>query len=358
MATLDEALELRAAGCALPILVLYPIPPSFVADAARERIAASVGDRRGLRRLLDAAADAASGGWPALDVQLEVETGLGRGGVPLAEVAEVAALLAAAPGVRHVGTWTHLANPGSPATTGSQVEAFGRALDALAASGIDPGARHLAASGGVLAGVPVLDVVRPGLSVYGIVPDDFDADPGALVASGLADRLRPVLALRARPVRVERLAAGAGVSYGPTWRAVRDSLIATLPIGYGDGWSRALSNRAGALVRGVRVPLVGNVAMDATMADVTDVPGPPVTIDDECTLIGAQDGAQITVRDVAQQRNTNPWEVTTSVARRVPRVYHAAAGPVGVRTLTSLEIRWPGSSFGTATSATSKSTRS
>ena len=100
--------------------------------------------------------------------------------------------------------------------------------------------------------------------------------------------LRPVLSLRARPVRVADLPAGHGVSYGPTWRAARPSRIATLPLGYGDGWPRSLSNRAQALVRGVRVPVVGNVAMDATMIDVTDVPGPPVDADDEVVLLGRQ----------------------------------------------------------------------
>jgi alanine racemase len=142
------------------------------------------------------------------------------------------------------------------------------------------------------------------------------------------------MALYARPVRVRDLPAGWGISYGPTFRTARPSRIATLPIGYGDGWSRLLSNRAAAIVRRTRVPLVGNVAMDAVMADVTDVPGPPVTVADEFVLLGRSGDDRITVAELALMRTTNSWEVVTAMARRLPRVYHAAAGPVGLRALT------------------------
>jgi alanine racemase len=142
------------------------------------------------------------------------------------------------------------------------------------------------------------------------------------------------MALRARPVRVVDLPAGLGLSYGPSFETARPSRIATLPLGYGDGWARASSNRAEALVRGHRVALVGNVAMDAVMADVTDVPGPPVTTNDEFTLIGTQGDERITVGDLARLRTTNRWEVVSQMARRLPRVYDAPSASVGVRTLT------------------------
>jgi alanine racemase len=166
------------------------------------------------------------------------------------------------------------------------------------------------------------------------------------------------MSLHARPVRVAELPAGSGIGYDATFTTARPSRIATLPVGYGDGWSRAYSNRASALVRGVRVPLVGNVAMDAVMADVTDVPGGPVTVDDEFVLLGEQGGLSITVEELARARTTNSWEVVTSMARRMPRVYDAAAGPRGVRTLIDGKVEWLASSSGTATSATSRSTRS
>jgi alanine racemase len=133
---------------------------------------------------------------------------------------------------------------------------------------------------------------------------------------------------------VADLPAGWGVSYGPTFRTARPSRIATLPLGYGDGWSRRLSNRASAIVRGGKVPLVGNVSMDAVMADVTDVPGRAVDGGDEFILLGAAGDERITAEALARACTTNTWEVVTSMARRLPRVYHAAARPVGLRTLT------------------------
>ncbi len=166
------------------------------------------------------------------------------------------------------------------------------------------------------------------------------------------------MALLARPVRVMELQAGWGISYGPTFTTTRPSRIATLPLGYGDGWPRSLSNRAEALVRGVRVPLVGNVAMDAVMADVTDVPGRPVDVDDEFVLIGTQGGETIRAVDVARSRTTNVWEVVTQMSGRLPRVYHAQAVAVGLRTLTVERYPWPASSSGMATSVTSRSTPS
>ena len=150
----------------------------------------------------------------------------------------------------------------------------------------------MAASAGLLAdGVLAYEGVRPGLAIYGLVPDEV----AGTVSTDAAAALRPAMALYARPVRVADLPAGHGISYGPTFRTTRPSRIATLPVGYGDGWSRQLSNRATAIVRGRRVPLVGNVAMDAVMADVTDVPGRPVDTTDEFVLLGASGDERITV---------------------------------------------------------------
>jgi alanine racemase len=192
----------------------------------------------------------------------------------------------------------------------------------------------MTASGGLLlGGVLGLDGVRPGLATYGLVPDELLADAGPRPVSD-ASSLRPVLSLRARPVRVADLPAGWGISYGPTFTTSRASRIATLPIGYGDGWPRSLSNRTEAIVRGRRVPIVGNVAMDAVMADVTDIPGAPVTPGDEFVLIGSQGEERITAADVAAARRTNSWEVVTNLAARLPRVYHAASVPRQTRTLT------------------------
>ena len=236
------------------------------------------------------------------------------------------------PGLVLGGVWTHFQAVEDAAITAAQIAGFEAAVEDFASAGIDLPPRHVAASAALLTdGIVAYDGVRPGLAIYGLVPDELE--PSALSARA-AGRLRPVLSLHARPVRVADLPAGHGISYGPTFRTARPSRIATLPLGYGDGWSRALSNRAGAIVRGRLVPLVGNVAMDAVMADVTDVPGRPVDTSDEFTLIGRSGAVRIGVQEVGQVRTTNSWEVVTGMSRRLPRVYHAAAGPVGLRTLT------------------------
>ena len=330
VASFDEAVELRNGGVTGPILALYPIPSAFAVDAARLGVAVTAGDAGELEATLSAMSPAAAE--ESLAIELELETGLGRGGFLPEAVVDVARRIEAAEGVVLAGLWTHFQAVEDADGTARQVERFEGTVRDLAAAGIRLPPRHVAASAAMLTdGLLAYDGVRPGLAIYGIVPDELDA---AARNEGPSDALRPVLALYARPVRVADLPSGTGISYGPTFRTTRPSRIATLPVGYADGWSRRLSNRAHALVRGVNVPLVGNVAMDAVMADVTDVPGPPVTTDDEFVLIGHDGSERIGVEALAQERTTISWEVLVNLSRRLPRVYHAATGPVGLRTLT------------------------
>ena len=356
VATFDEALELREGGVRLPLLVLYPVPAACVAAAATGGIAVAVGPGPGKDRILAAAAANAGAGGPPLEVHVEIETGLGRGGVLPDGAMDLVAAIRGAAGVRLGGVWTHLAAADDLPSARRQDEAFTRALGLLDAVAWQDARRHLAASGAVLAAeVRRWDAVRTGLSIYGLVPDALVPPAGTAPA---AAGLRPAMSLHARPVRVVALPAGHGVSYGPSWVASRPSRIATLPVGYGDGWRRVLSDRADALVRGVRVPLVGRVAMDAVMADVTDVPGSPVDEDDEFVLLGAQGGDRITAHDLAATAGTISYEVVTAMARRLPRVYHAAGSPVAIRMLAGGRSDWHASSSGTGISATSRSTRS
>ena len=337
VAAMDEALALRAGGVRAPIRVLYPIPAAFVGEAARQGIAVSAGDPHLLDALLAAtaasSASATSSAMPAeppLSIELQVETGLGRDGFQPDALVAAARAVANAPGIRFVGLWTHMQATEDPDRTRDQLARFDAAAQALRDAGLPVPDRHVAASGGLFTDVVALDGVRPGLAVYGVIPDELD---GVDLATAPSASFRPVMSLHARPIRVADLPAGYGISYGPTFTTTRPSRIATLPLGYGDGFSRAFSNRAEALVRGVRVPQVGNVAMDAIMIDVTDVPGPPVTPDDEFVLLGAQKDQSITIEDLARLRTTNTWETMTQMAARLPRVYHAATAPVGLRTL-------------------------
>lgn len=365
VATLDEALELRAAGISAPILVLFQVPPDGAAVAARAGVAIAAGDPVLLAEAIaahGAARRRARRAMPDLGVQLAIETGLGRDGLTAMEAVIAGRLAAASPGVVLRGAWSHLQAPADQARTDGQVERFVAAVDALRSAGIEVPHRHILASGGLLAAErlvggerPVFDGLRVGLAAYGLVPDGLAIGSAA---TGIHAGLRPVLSLRARPIRVADLPADTGISYGPSFVTARPSRIATLPLGYADGWARTLSNRATALVRGRRVPLVGNVAMDAVMADVTDVPGPPVTVADEFVLLGAQGGDEITAVELALERTTISWEVVAVLSRRLPRVYTARAVAVGIRTLTEDLGRWRSLRSGTATSATSRSTRS
>ena len=365
VATYDEALELRQAGIEVPILILFPIPAELAPAALRHRFSITAGDRELLGRTLSALeaafgpasavhdgapldgaaleaqpAGASGGEGDRVAVHVEVETGLGRGGVHPDEVAEAVAAISASPYARLAGLWSHLQAAGDALNTAGQDHRFGVASALLEATGITLPTRHLAASGGLLAATSgIYDVARVGIALYGNVPDGVTvaAEHGELAAG-----LRPVMALRARPIRVAWLEPGSGVSYGPSFVTDRRSRIATLPLGYADGFPRSLSNKAGVLVRGVRAPQVGTVAMDAIMVDVTEVPGPPVTIGDEFTLLGEQGGVRISAVDVARWGNTIAHEVMAGMSGRLPRVYYAAAEAVGLRAIACESSRGSG----------------
>jgi alanine racemase len=182
--------------------------------------------------------------------------------------------------------------------------------------------RHIAASGGIFSGdEPSLDLVRPGIAIHGLLDEGL---PIAPVAVDAARRLRPAMSLHARAVAFSEVPVGGTVGYGGTWRAERSSRIAVLPVGYGDGYLRAAQPGASALVRGRRVPIVGRVSMDAVTVDVTDVEG--LDHAEEFVLMGTQGGHTISVGELARRRNTIAWEVLTSMAQRLARVYHPQAG--------------------------------
>jgi alanine racemase len=329
VAGIDEATALRAAGVGLPILILFPIPAANVALAAANRFEIVASDASTTAATLAAWRETAAPD-TELSIHLEVETGLARGGFKPDTVADAARQIRDTPGVRLAGLWSHLARSEDPAATDAQVEAFEAASNALRDAGLELPPRHLSATGGLFAGrAPLYEGVRIGLGLYGLLPDGFPVGSGQMEA---AAKLRPAMAVKCRPLRIETFATGTPVSYGGLWTARRESRIATLPIGYGDGWVRAYSPGAAVLVRGVKAPLVGSIAMDAVMADVTDVEG--VGLDDEVVLIGAQAGSEIVTNELARLRTTIPWEIVTGMAHRLPRVYHA--GPVlkGLRTLS------------------------
>ncbi len=336
VATLDEGLELRAAGVAARILTLYPAPPACTAEAALAGIELSVMSRYDALGI-QAWAERHTAAAP-LAVHLAVETGLNRGGLSPADAVEVVRLLASQPAVRLASLWSHLASPGDAVATGRQVARFEEAVAAVARAGLPVPPRHLVASSSlVMRSLPPLEMVRPGVALYGLVDTPVAAMPGA---AAVAAALRPAMSLRARAVAFNDVPAGDGVGYGAHWVAARPSRVATLPVGYADGFERGLQPGASALVHGRRVPLVGVVSMDALAVDVTDVEG--IGYEDDFVLLGRQGSEVITAVELARARNTIPWEVLTSMAARLGRVYHPLADTRGGDERTDEGGRSPG----------------
>lgn len=308
VATLPEALRLRSDGYRGRVFVLYPIPSGAVDLAARQMIDVSVSTRADVTDISEA---------PGLAVHLEVDTGMTRGGCPPTEVDDLVDRIRSSR-AELKGIWTHLATPEDRRATAIQVETFGQIVAGLDG---DIEMRHLAASGGILAAdLTGQTLVRAGLVYYG-----HDPDVGVALPTGL----KPALEVRAHPIRIASVPAGTGVGYSSTWRATRSSRIATIPMGYADGWSRSLSPGADVLVGGRRAPLVGRVSSDAITVDVTEIPG--VDAGTVVCLMGSQDGSTITADEVAAGRGTISWEVLQQLGSRLPRIYRHEGDVVAMR---------------------------
>jgi alanine racemase len=313
VALLEEAVELRDAGIRAPILVMGGYYGNAHADVLAHGLVPVVydlGQVEGFARL--ARSGMAEG---PIDVHLKIDTGMARLGVTMKALPEFAARLAEVAEVRVRGLMTHLACADATSVDDlvEQSVRFDEATALLARFGIRPEVRHAANSAALLRGHARLDLVRPGIALFGISP---------LPELG-GDELRQVMRVRTEIVDVRDIEAGAPVGYGALWYAPRPSRIATIPMGYADGLSRQLTNVGNVLVRGARAPIVGAVSMDLTMIDVTDLPG--VELRDEVVVLGAQEGplgkGVIGAAEVAEQAGTIPWEVLTSISRRVPRFY-------------------------------------
>jgi len=301
-----EGLELRRAGITAPVVVLGGAFPGEEEAVVRHDLAAAVWTLAGGRALATAAR--AAGRTAA--VHLKVNTGMTRLGCEPDEVAALGTALAAELHLDVAGVFSHFASADAVNTAAAraQRERFAAAVEALAGAGVRPRHVHLANSAAVLSEPAAhFTMVRPGLMLYGYAP-----------APHLADcvPLAPAMRLRTAVAQTRRVPAGTPVGYGGTWVAGRDSTIATLPLGYADGYHRVASNRAAMQVRGRRVPMAGRVCMDHVMLDVTDVPG--VAAGDPVTVFGPRG---VTADDVAGWCDTIAYEVLTSVGKRVPRAY-------------------------------------
>ncbi len=304
VALAEEGLELREAGIDRAILVLNGIN----GDAHREIIRAGLTPV--LYELPEARAfDAVSGGRP-VDVHLKIDTGMGRLGVPVGALSDFLRELRRYPSIRIAGLMTHLSTADEdPEYVAEQLSVFSHAQGLVRRFGHEPSVLHAANSAAVFRHPEShFDWVRPGLALYGYAGNDAIDAP-----------LRPAMRWRTEVLRLRTLQPGESAGYGRSYRAVTETRLATLPVGYGDGLLRSASNRGHVLIHGTRCAIVGNIAMDLTTVDVSALHR--IEVGDEVLLLGEQDGETLDARDLAAAAQTIPYEVLTNVSRRVPRVY-------------------------------------
>jgi alanine racemase len=306
VATAGEGTELREGGVAGPVLLLSVPLIEELPQLISGRLIPLVADRE----FIAAAAAAAEREGVRLPVHLKVDTGMGRVGCRPGEAAALGRYIQSLKSLEYAGTATHLAVSDSAAGediryTREQLVRFREAVESLKQAGVDPGIVHAANTGGVVFHEESwFDMVRPGILLYGYAPAES------------AFRVEPVMELVSRITFIKKVRKGESVSYGRIWTAPEDRIIATIPLGYGDGFPRALSGNHQVYIKGRPYPLVGRICMDQCMIDL----GADTAIDrwEEVTVFG---GAAPGAGQVAGRLGTIPYEITCNINKRVPRVY-------------------------------------
>jgi alanine racemase len=310
VATVEEGIELREAGIRALILVVAGAYPEQLDLFMENKLTPVVHDAESLARLDDGARKRGA----TFKVHLKVDTGMGRIGFLSAALASWLPLLKRLHALEIEGVFSHFSHADNVAGdyTRNQLEIFCDLVERLRADGISPALIHLANSAATIT-LPAayFDMVRPGLMLYGIYPSP---------AMATQISLQPVMSWKSRILQLKKVPAGASISYGRTFITQRESLIATVPVGYADGYSRLISNVGAMLVKGKRAPVAGTVCMDLTMIDVTDIGG--VQQGDEVVLLGRQGNAVISADEMAAWSNTISYEILTSIGTRVPRIYY------------------------------------
>ena len=305
VATVDEALELRAAGFTVPILILGLIPASAADAVVNENITTAVADLELAKKISDAAVRQNR----IAKIHLKIETGMGRIGASTDDAADLAESISRLPNVEIEGAFSHFAAADTvdKTFTRRQIELFQRTIDAIESRGLNIPIKHIAESAAILE-IPSahFDMVRAGIITYGLYPSDEVTH---------TIELRPAMTLKARVAFVKKIPRGTSIGYGREFIAQRDSIIATLPLGYADGYIRAYKGFF-VEINGRRAPIAGRVCMDQVMIDVTDLDG--VKVGDEVILFGSP---TLTIDDAARHLNTINYEITCLVSPRVPIKY-------------------------------------
>ena len=321
VSNIEEALELRASGIEKPILTLGYTAPQQLTEAIRNRITLTLCDRESAEEISEAAVRMGL----TAEVHIKVDTGMGRIGFP-AEVrmAEQVAEAVKLPHIKATGIYTHFARADETdkEATKLQFQKFLAFINGLEVQGVTGLLKHAENSAAILS-LPEyqLDMVRLGISLYGMYPSD-EVTPEAF-------SLQPAMEIKSHVAFVKTVPAGTGIGYNATYVTAVQRKIATVPVGYGDGYPRALSNCGRVLVHGHSVPIVGRVCMDQMMVDVTEVP--EVKRGDTVTLMGREGQEMITAEEIGALSHSFHYEMVCNVGKRIPRVYYKKGEAVGAR---------------------------
>lgn len=317
VSSVDEALELRRAGLQKPILILCHTPPSVFPTLIQENLRPAIFCWEDALALSAAAVQLNA----TAAFHFAVDTGMSRIGFQVTEeTADICAAIARLPGLEAEGLFSHFATADSADLSGAHMQAqlFAQFDEMLRARGVCVKLRHLDNSAGVMNFSNHYEMVRAGIVIYGLYPSS-EVDPGCLP-------LEPALRWCSRVSHLTLLPAGRSIGYGGTYVTDRPTMVATIPVGYADGYRRSLSNRFYVLIRGKRAPILGRVCMDQLMVDVTDIPN--VASGDEVVLIGQDGNETITVEQLAEAAGSFNYEIICGISRRVPREYLQAHAPV------------------------------
>ncbi|THB68610.1 MAG: alanine racemase [Spirochaetaceae bacterium] len=318
VASAAEGIELRQNGLQCPILIFGPFFPCEAEEIARFQLTPFIADRERLKPLSQAAAKTGT----TVKVFLKIDTGMGRVGCDPADAPALALAIHSSAGLQLAGTATHLAaaDTADPAYTRQQLATFQQAINGIRENGMDPGIISAGNSGATITATEtaLFDLVRPGISLYGYFPSHE-------VPRELS--LLPAMTFESAVSFIKKVPAGTHISYGMTYTTKKPTTIATIPIGYADGWARSLSNRGTVWINGSRYPIAGKICMDQFMIDLGL--NSNVSLYDRVVLFGPPQGERFevqpaTAEDIADICGTIPYEITCGISGRIPRVYQEA----------------------------------
>ena len=309
VAMVEEALELQKAGINTPILILNAILSEEVSEVVRYDLRQTVGSFS----LAEKLSEEAKRQNRKVIIHIKIDTGMGRIGFFPEEAVSFIKKIWALDNLAVEGIFTHFssAEEKDKSFPNFQLSQFLKVIKELEKEGINISLKHTANSAAIL-DLPqtYLDMVRPGLIAYGLFPSQ---------SVKRSINLQPVLSLKTKVVFLKKVSKGQPISYGRTYIAPEPTLMATVPIGYADGYPRLLSNQGEVIIKGKRVPVRGRVCMDQCMIEVKDIPG--VKVGEEVVLIGKQGKEEIKVEEIAEKLNTIPYEIVCMLKKRVPRIY-------------------------------------